>query len=498
MATDVDILVTKYTMDDRDYVRGASRVQAATGAVARDFNRAFKLTGVGSIGGLTAPLRNAAFILAGLATATGVFGFKAMQAAAAFDTMERTFGGALGDMSKGVQMMAAIERYATRSAFTMEALAEAATRLAAAGLSVKTYLPVMERFALVVGGPGSAEGLEMVARALMLAKGGAFGEAMETMRRAGVSAADIRAQGIDVSAAGQIKTTPEEFLRAIVRISEGRVKDIADAITGGAQNVLANVEDVLGQSFRAVGKELNEAFLPLIKKGSEHLTTLVESGVIRAIAEGFTDLLGALDGDDGVVKALDTLAVAALAAPKALAKFGEGLQMFWDFVTFGGLDETPIGEKVMEVIFGHKGGFKKAFKDVFGFTEAEIEKEGLEQAAEVTKGRNERARERRGETGGGFPDQDTLEPILSTLGAIESNTKATERNTRPDVSRRILGGGALGQFGVTPVELAQGPRRLGKRRSGDPFRDIADMLRDAVMDIVVSEQVSAARAGGRY
>lgn len=573
MSDYVDVLVTKYKMDESDYVRGSKRVEMSSADVAKkldsmqgpmsrfknaqkdlmfarrfgdrshvfdamlnmkDAQRALdeaetrllppiqrfkrrivthltKFDGVGSfssafggalrgIGSMFSTLLRTGVVAAGVATGIGLIGFNAMQAAASFDTMERTFGGALGDMQKGVQMMAAIEKYATKSAFSLDALASASAKLAAGGLSVKTYLPVLERFALIISGV-DPQGLDQVAGALMRAKGGAFGEAMESLRRAGVGSSDFRRQGIQVSKAGEIKTTPEEFLRAIIKISEGRIKQIADSISGGAENTIANVGDVLGQGWRAIGDELNAHFLPMLKDGTQTLSELVESGVVKDIAQQFTDLLDSFTGGDGLADAIREIAFEFTVLPAEIefltARIKDIANLFIDLATkFGvlGLIDNVIeritGDKPIEGWIKGGGGLGDGLREI---------REGERKVFDMREDKRKRDAERNGKSDLDFPENDEkTEEVISVLDSIEKNTRDTAESLRPEVGRRILGGGVLGGFGLTSVELGRGPRRKGRpARSGDPWQRMIDLLREAVMNEIDEFGISDARAGLR-
>lgn len=444
---------------------------------------------------------------AAITVGVGAMGFGAMKAAAAFDTMERTFGGAMGNMAAGKEMMAALEVYANKSAFSLDALSRAAAMLAAGGLSVKTYLPVMERFALVISGV-DPQGLEQVAGALMRAKGGAFGEAMEAFRRAGVGSQDFRNQGIAINKGGEVQSTPEQFLKSIIKISEGRLKDIADAISGGDETKISNAGDVLAQTYRQIGKVLNEAFLPSVVGATDELQLLVKSGVVKDIAQGFTDLISSVTGDGGIVGAVDSSVVALGTMPKALKVFGDGLntvgKAMWMLTTPGlakaAFDASPVGaligdkltKKLNKLIFGQEEGFGKAVADVSGWTETDLEVQSRKEARRLKDRRN-------GANEIPWPSIDTGK---NPLDVIATNTGKTAENTQKqlDIQRSILGGGTVGAGAVSPVNLSKAFGAVGGGRHPKLDRAVA-LIAEAVNEAIGQQWATAARQspgfGGR-
>lgn len=352
MSTVVDTLITRYVLDEKDYVRGTKAIGQATATTGSQIKETWgKLANFGK------------GLLAGIGTVTaiggaiGYAGLQAVKSAASFDTLERTFAGVLGSMEKGKQMMAALETYAVKSAFSLDALARAAAQLAAGGLDVKTYLPVLERFALVISGV-DPNGLEQVAGALLRAKGGGFGEAMESLRKAGVSNADFAAAGAgSFTKGGEFTGTPQSFLKAVLNISNGRMKRIADSVAEGNETKLSNAMDSLERAVRVVGNALSGSFLSSIVAGTDELNRLVDKGVIKEIAEGFTGLFSSVNGEKGAKRAVDMLAVSLMAIPEVIKGIGA-------FITRAVLG---IGSFLEALRIIPKGSVAKAQKDANQF-----------------------------------------------------------------------------------------------------------------------------------
>lgn len=452
MAITVETLVTKQVLDDSQYSQAAKRVVGSTGMMGRALDGFTQNLGQLSRLGLWG---------AGLAAGLGAVGFKAMQAAASFDTMTRTFAGAFGSMEAGAQTMRAMESYATKSAFSLEALARAGVTLAAGGLDLKTYLPVLERFALVISGV-DPQGLQQVAGALLRAKGGGFGEAMEIFRRAGVGAGEFRGAGVAINKGGEVQATAEQFLAALVSISEGKLKTMADNISGGAETTISNTFDVLGQAFRAIGEELNAAFLPSFQEFTDRVRYIVESGVVKDIADGMIGLVTSMTGQGGLKSAVDQVSVALLAIPGIM----KGLQE-----VFGSLWNMGAGPKVESALnwlsrsTGAGSSIGDVLKEFYGINAAQAK---FDAAKGVDKSYPEFAPSPRD---GGY------------LPQIARNTEraAAAQERALDLQRSIVGGGQVGQGALSPANLS---RAKGAGHPGSKIQAAVDLIQEALLDAI--------------
>lgn len=438
MASIVEELIVRYKLDAGQFLSGAKAVDDASR------RNSASLDHVGTrMGNLAGVAKNVALAVLAGATAVTAFGYSAMQSAARFDTMQRVFGAAVGSMEGGKRVMEGLEDYATRSAFSLEALADAAKTLAAGGMDISRFLPIIERFALVISGVDPS-GLQMVAGALLRAKGGGFGEAMEIFRRAGVGTPDIRAQGINVTKGGEVMAQSKEFLNAIERISEGRLKTMADAVSGGDQTKLANVGDVIGQAFRQVGSSLNQQLLPSVVALTEGIKGLVESGSISAMASGFADLVGTLKQED-IAGEFRKIGIALRAFPTLI---GDLIGMF------KGANESPqwqwlndMAEKALDVVSG--GGYS-ALKD-YG------KNLGVGAATDQKIADLKNASARRALSGDPLKTPELESPGGAELPQQTNLLREIAENTKPlaDFRRMILGGGEIGAKGVSAVEMGQ-------------------------------------------
>lgn len=387
-------------------------------------------------------------LITAAATAGGVallgFGNAASQADASFDTMRRTFAGALGSLEAGNQMMQYLEQYATRSAFSLEGLAGASKQLAATGLDVGRFLPIMERFALVSSGV-DPEGLIQVAGALARAKSGTFGEAMEVFRKAGVGAQDLRAQGINVTKGGEVQATAEQFFDALQRISEGRLKTIADSISGGAENIRANVGDVAGQAFRQIGAEVNKTLLPILTTFTKEMSILVNSGALKTITDEF---LGMAPSVTNIGAAMEELAVALAEIPGVIKTVTGGIRDSFNWLRDRTKDFDITGriiDGVTELFTG--SDLRTAFNNVY-FPEGGAGDQVREQ---LKRARNAIV-----------PPVEAPKSQETPAATVVDLSKQTATNTAKlvdlqqkqlDLSRQILGGGTVAGEATSAVRL---------------------------------------------
>ena len=396
------------------------------------------------------------------------FGADAISASLEFQRFEATIGGALGSLDRGKSVMAALSDYALKSAFDLSTLAEAATQMVAAGLNLEQVLPMAERFALIIGGT-DPQGLMQVAGALARIKGGSFGEAMEIFRRAGVSANDLRAQGIDITKGGEIRGTPTQVMAAIERISEGRPKAMADAISQTDSVTVSNLRDVFGKSLRVVGDEILGGLVPTLKKWTSTLDELISSGYLDSLGSAFKDVFIAIGGSDGrsALIAAVSLMTGALQSAAATIRvlFPEQLggprQMsVEDFTPFTGND---FGSQVLGSLLAPGSIFRaEAFVAEMGAP--------LEQASLLKFGQKKAS----GSLDTSEPGDNTNAIIggkaTSYLAQIAENTKLTKQDLR-----RLAFGAGASEAGVTAVEMSRAKRR---RSSGDLGGEIGNLIED--------------------
>lgn len=459
----IDRLITQYELDDRKYQAGAQRVvqgtQATGSAMASasgaSSNFAVSLGALGAGGSIVTGFATAAAVIvtslaaisAGFIQANVNLAQSAVKMSVDFERMAMTIGGALGGLDKGQAVMKSLQGYAVESAFSFNDLSQAATQMVAAGMDIRSLLPVAERFALVIGGT-SGEGLQMVTRALILAKGGAFGESMESLRRAGVGRADFEKQGIKMDAGGQIQSTPQEFVDAIIRISEGRPKDMADALKSSDAVKLSNAGDAVEIAMRQLGDGIKSNLMPLIEEFTTALAQLNASGVFTMLGDQVGNFLRDLTTQIGGVK--DTM-VNIIAGLQTLHAILSG-------VTLGFIElAMSVGKIAIAIGIANPGtrDFMLTMLATFAAAKSNIVSAML--GSTGVKGAQA------GLVGTATTEEKPIGPesSLKQLEKIEKNTRELA-----DQQRFILGGNDIGRLGVTPEEKSRMRRGSRSERAG--------------------------------
>jgi hypothetical protein len=476
MSTIVDTLATRFTLDDSDYKRGASSIVASTAKIRSAFvfqqqqrehevvtikDNTNKILAQERLREASMSVLSGAFramtVAASVASAAviGIFGY-AMKQAGDFDRMSATFAGAFGSMEAGVETMKALESYAMKSSFSLDALTQSATGLAASGLSISRFLPLAEKFALVVGGT-DPQGLEQVIGAFARIKGGSFGEAMEVFRRAGIGANDLRGQGIQMTKGGEIQSTSEELFRAIERLSQGRISNMAKAVEGSDAVTQSNLADNMGSAWRALGDVLNDEFLPILTEVTKGIKQFAQSGGIKAMLAGFgaigtsaNDIAATITNAGriwvGVSGFLSTIVSASVANIQALfeGRFGD--------IRVNGL-----------ALFGEAYSNADAAMGRYDASIAEELGKPAERAAKL-------------------PGESNIAPEKPVEKAIERNTRemVSLQQKQYDLQRLVFGSGVAGR-GVIAENLSDS-RKGRSRRSGGPdlYRKLGILIAEMV------------------
>lgn len=241
-------------------------------------------------------MRSIQMAMAAGATAFTLFTGTAIDEAAKIERLTATFGALGHSMDAGRAKMASLREYAQHSINTFDDLATAAKTLEAAGLNSDRFVKMMD----IMGGvlhPG-AEGINEMASALArIASGGNFGQAMRSLRGAGIGMGDLRAQGIQVTGGNRIVATSEQMLAALENIFQKKFGDMGSYLEKTMSVRFSNLHDAWNRLLASWG----EAFFPIITSITDKLTPflnfLSKSGEIEAIGAKFAGLFtGMKDG----------------------------------------------------------------------------------------------------------------------------------------------------------------------------------------------------------
>lgn len=343
MATVVDELITRYTLDPRSYVSGSKAVQNATrqtathmgqaqnrlGSFASSMRRAgssiaggFKSLGISGkglasafsavqavVGNVISFVQRLATVSVGAAAGLAAIAYAATTQYAAFETIRLTFAGLADSMEKADQMMRAIKGYSLKSVFDEEPLARAALQLAQIRLEAGEYLPIIEAIAIRSGEITPDKLLEVVS-ILRRLRGGQIADALgpEGLGRFGIGREELIAFGAMVDGSGEFKMNVEQALNVVKAIANSpESKRIKEMLEGSPQTRISNALGALQAAFREFGAAASQFVIPALESIASVAQFLAESGWLKQLSSGFAELFGEDDGKRGFIKFLFTV-----------------------------------------------------------------------------------------------------------------------------------------------------------------------------------------------
>ena len=304
-------------------------IRAVHNRLAADVNAA-KATLSGMMSGVQNILSKG-FQISGITALAGGSGLGllakgAMDAASKFEMMTQTLTTLQGSASKAKDTMSWLEAFAGPSVFRLEGLQDATIRLEAFGLSAQRYLPVLANLAGVFGNDSSK--IMEVADALGRLKSGQSGEALEAMRRFGISNNDLMAKGIQFNGGGQMISGATEAINAIEQIIQEKFGSMGSAMANTLGAKLGSVSDAWQRALRNIGT----AFMPVVKEISDGisgaLNSLSTSGVISQMATAMANLIDPAKVISAFQTGVSWLMAGLNAMPKILTELAA---MFQDF-----------------------------------------------------------------------------------------------------------------------------------------------------------------------
>lgn len=127
---------------------------------------------------------------------------------------------------------------ATRTPFQLPEIIKATVQLKAFGLEAERWLTTIGDLAA-----GMAVPLEQVTMVFGRIKAGQFGEAMEQLRRMGISAPALIAEGIKFTGGGQIVSSISDVLLGVERVVQDRFKGLMSAQMETMAGTISNLKD---------------------------------------------------------------------------------------------------------------------------------------------------------------------------------------------------------------------------------------------------------------
>lgn len=495
----VNTIIERYVFDDK-YTSGANRALAATSrlaASARSARAAASGGGVNwnrNLGGpsLLGGLRTAAAAVAaaaGLAVAGGV---KAMIEAADFEALKAGFVAIVGSAKDAEEQLRRLREIAKQPGINFEDAIKQSRALQEAGLNAKEAEATIREFANA-GSLAGSSAEEMTSTVLQLRqalrKGKIDGDELRSVLEGLPFAAQIlkarfgTAVGADLAKQG---VTAKGALAAIV----AGLREIPRA-ADGAKNSFDNVAAAMRMAVVDVGTGLNEAFLPYVRELTKAADELADSGVFKDLGQTLAAALApsAEASGDWAMDALIELGGAAVTAAAAIRNLVTNVQdvssaygrfIAWVQDKFGWIPAVAAIKEAGKALGIGAGGPNGS-----GITPMD-EGENWKRTARMLVEKSRRERERSGkptgpgDTKAGDSDAPSLPPAMAQLTrAIERNTEANDR--LGEINRMIFGGGNLGRFGVSPVELGQNRRNRGGNQVNITVLGSAEELIGTVM-----------------
>ncbi len=220
------------------------------------------------------------------------FSEDALKQYASFNTLQLSFEGIFHSSEKAAQMMAYLRDVAMTSAFHFKDLADAARGISVAGLDVGRFLPMVQGFALAMGHIDGS-GLEDFVSILRRLQGGNTGFALgpRGIGRYGVSRAELETHGAKFDEKGHFLGSINEAFDAVEAVFNARIKGIADKVQQSAEVVLSNFGDAMQQATIDFGSGMADNVLGPIKEVTTAINSLRTSGFFKDLSDTIYGIL---------------------------------------------------------------------------------------------------------------------------------------------------------------------------------------------------------------
>lgn len=410
-ASIVDSIITTYEIRDH-YTEKLNVIARSTEALGS------KVSGLqGTLKSLESGLSSLA-VHGVQAIASGVIGLgvAAVQSAISFEKLQFSLEFFTGSAEKAKQKLDFIKKLSIPATQPFSELAEAGLTLEKFGVRLERFLPQLAKASFV---PGSL-GIEALARAVGRLSTGKF-PSISVLASVGISKKDFENQGIQFDRGGKLLSSANKALDAFRTIIDQKYGGILDR----AGQLTESKLDSLNNTFQESLRKLGFAILP----------------ILNPIIDDFTKFFENLNKDKG----FETF----------LKNIGKNLVLFVG-ITLGAIGALQFA--IAGIRFAAKD-FVGAFISVVAgvatlaagaaFTNAASKK--LKQLSIGGKGGNQG--EVPTDNGPNFEPGKGLNADDEHLKQIATNTKTIAVNTTP-VKAFALGGGPIGQLGITPVEFA--------------------------------------------
>lgn len=297
MATVVDQLITKFTLDPGGYQSGANAVTNATHGM------------IGAIGGV---VTRAAGLGAQLASAIGIVSFggvigEAAKLALSYDSLTRSLDLLTGSAERAKAILKFSDQIAGPSMFTGLEVGEGARMLEAYGLKAEKYLPTLIQLGQVLNrGP---EGMYEVAHSFGEILSGRAGRGLMTLGMAGVRREDLAKRGVQFTEGEHMTTDPRQALEIIRQLVEQKFARAGQTVGQGFAAKFSTFRNYLEQDLAKVGGAILGHLVGPLQKAGQVLEEIGNSGQAERIGRAWMGLFGIDTANltDGLQKAANFL-----------------------------------------------------------------------------------------------------------------------------------------------------------------------------------------------
>ncbi|ARU40215.1 hypothetical protein CCB80_03295 [Armatimonadetes bacterium Uphvl-Ar1] len=406
-----------------------------------------------------------------------------MNAAKEMDRYERQFAAIFGGSKQGKQAAGAMQQYGLKSSIDQLPLAGMIKTLGLSGLDVNRYLPMMETFSFLGRGDASqnADDVSSIIRRLM---GGQTSDALgpDGVGRLGINKKMLEMYGASFDSQGKFLGDTQDALDVLEKLSKDSpmLKDLKAVMEASVDTRWSNVMDAIRAAITDFGKTIKDSALPVFEKVAEWLRNLTNNGTITKLAEKMGNMIG--DPEKlkplvaGILTFLEKLPAIANLAVQMVQEIALAMDnVIKRAVNFmgslaGPLGKWWLGEKYKEGMAGIDGvaDIGKAFFSETGSFGVTFKKNlDLLNTPGAPKDSAFPASQQ-------APTDPDVVKTQELLAGIENNTRQMV-----EAQRLILGGGELGQQGITATSVFGRKSSGGGRRGGF----VGDRLSSVLMDI---------------
>ncbi len=476
MANVVDTLITRYQADPSGFVSGTNTMIAKTkqagSALANadsDLNKAFSQTvSYLKLGGQTAIAFAGGVAAAGAALVA--LGANAAKRAADFDALLQALAAVTGGMSNAKTKWEELRKLAGAPGIGPEEALSGYTGLRRSGLTDEFAKSILKEFANqnALAGGGKEEFGRLIRAVTQIAtKPFLQGEELLQLTEAGVPAYKMVKDAFGTTDTEELKRqgiTSEVVLKKLLTQLEKTAR-----VGDSAKNSFENLETSLSMVVAGIGAGVNSTLMGMATNLGSAFDKLHDAGIDTLFGEtlvsSFQILSDSLIGDNSLESAMIEVGAMVVTVGAALRNFALNLKDIFTFLA--PFINMPAVQSMNKGLNPHDEG--QNFRD-----EAAMKidlRKSRERQAERHKNDIPQAPEKQAEN------------VVAVMDKSNEILRSIESNTKPlvDIKRMILGGGALGENGLSPIEL-KGMKGAHGRAANLIFEGIGLIVQGSMID----------------